>query len=410
MAKNRTRYKDNRRQLPAATPTPALSSGRFGTFAEIVENDLKALNGTYVSESTLRGLPAAEWAVQRIANAVATMSPLDVFEEDEVTKVTPCPPIAKRPNRAQTTFRFWHDLVTTVQRRGNWVGIIAFDGMGIPEQVVPVNPDYVTCYIDDAGYTVFEILGTVFSSEEVVHVPGPHRVVGDPWALSPVQAFRTALSEASAMQTYGESSFRTGSVPSVVIQLDRAEVPESIAKQTKANWISTYGGVRTPAVISKALSVTPITWSPEDAEFIEAKKLTIAESAMIFGFSPEDLGVSLGNSMTYANVTDRAISRIVEVYQPQMRMVEEIWSDLIPGEQLCRFDPERTLRMSPMERAKLQQVRIASGVTSADEERALEGKPPLPKPEPAPMPMTPGGDQTDADPAEEDAAQEDDAA
>lgn len=409
MAKRR-RYSDTRKQLPAATPQPALSSGRFGTFAEIVENDLKGLNGSYVSESTLRGLPAAEWCVQRIANAVASMSPLDVFAEDGITKIEPCPPIAKRPNRSQTTFRFWHDLVTTVQRRGNWVGLLAdWSGMGEPQQVVPVNPDYVTCYIDDAGYTVFEILGTVFSSEEVVHVPGPHRVVGDPWALSPVQAYRMALSESSAMQSYGESSFRQGSVPSVVVQLDRPEVSEALAKQVQGNWITNHGGVRRPAVIPKSLSITPLNWSPEDAEFIEAKKLTIAENAMIFGFSPEDLGVSLGNSMTYANVTDRAISRIVEVYQPQMRMVEEIWSDLIPGEEICRFDPERTLRMSPMERAQLNALRISSGTMSVDEVRAEEGKPPLPKPEPIEMP--PGGDKTDAeDPAEEDpAAQEDDA-
>lgn len=409
MAKKR-KFTDTRKQLPAATPHPALSSGRFGSFAEIVENDLRTLGGTYVSESTLRGIPAMEHCIQKIANAVASMSPLEVFEEDDITKVTPCPPIAKRPNRSQTTFRFWHDVVSTVQRRGNFVGILAFDGMGIAEQVVPVNNDFVTCYIDDAGYTVFEIMGTVFSSEEVVHVPGPHRVIGDPWALSPVQAYRMAISEQAGLQTYGESSFRTGSVPSMVIQLDRPEVPTELARQVQSNWIANHGGVRRPAVIPKSLSIEKMSWSPEDAEFIEAKRISIAEAALIMGFAPEDLGASLGNSMTYANITDRSIARITDVYQPQMRMIEEAWSDLIPGEQICRFDPERTLRMSPMERARLQMVRIKSGVSTPDEERSIEGKPPLPKPEPIET-LPPGGDKTDAeDPAKEDpAAQEDDA-
>ena len=58
--------------------------------------------------------------------------------------------------------------------------------------------------------------------------------------------------------------------------------------------------------------------------------------------------------------------------------MEEAWSDLMPNAEYCQFDAERTFRMSALERAQLQAIRIASGVSTVDEERATEGRAPLP--------------------------------
>jgi phage portal protein BeeE len=146
------------------------------------------------------------------------------------------------------------------------------------------------------------------------------------------------------------------------------------------------------------MNVTPLSWSPHDAEFIESARLSIAQMALVFDTDPADVTATIGGNgtMTYANISARQSARIVETFGPFMRRVEEAWSDLIAGDALCTFDAERTMRMTARELAEVAEIRIRSGVSTIDEERAIVGKPPL-----DPTPTTTAASDDPADDSEE---------
>lgn len=360
----RARGRDRRDTLPQLTASPTSSS--FATIADALAADVELLDGRTVTERTLRGIPAATFVANRIANAVASMSPLRVFEADEETERTPTPLVAARPSPIMGVFDFWHTAVSHALYRGNYVGIpVDFDETYTARQVLSVPAEYVNCYVDRAGFTVYKIGELVLSVEQVIHVRGPHTRPGEPWALSPCENFRQALGLAVDLQTYGSESYRTASVPPVVIALDTTEVKPSVAQQVQADWISRHGaGERKPAVVPRTMEIKPISWSPHDAEFIESRKLSLAECALMFDVDPADVGLPLGDAMTYANISARQSARIVETYGPWMRRFEEAWSDLIAGDAVCRFDPERTMRMTARERAEIDEIRARTTATA----------------------------------------------
>lgn len=366
LLRTRPRGRDRRETLPQITAGPAaglvaaVPTSQYASIADMALADLADLStSTAVTESKLRGLPAATFVVNRIANAVASMSPLAVYESDRTTERTPTPLVAARPMPTLGVFDFWHMAISHALYRGNFVAIpLDFDETFTARQVLPVGAEFVRCYIDRAGYTVYKIGDTVLSADQVLHVRGPHTRPGAPWALSPCENFREALGLSVNLQTYGADSYRTASVPPVVISLDVDAVKDTVAAQVQADWISHHGaGQRKPAVVPRTMNVQTLSWSPHDAEFIESRKLSLAESALIFDTDPADIGISLGSSMTYANISARQSARIVETYGPFMRRFEEAWSDLIPGDAVCLFDPERTMRMTARERAELDQIR-----------------------------------------------------
>lgn len=363
------------RPVEPQLPAYSTSGQAFASFLSALEADQLGLSGTSATEAGLRGIPAANFARNRIANAVAMMSPLKVY--DGTTEILPTPLVAHRPLVTLGIFDYWHQAISHALTSGNFVGVPIDDG----RQVLPIPSHLVNCYRDRAGYDVYAISGMAgppLSSEEVIHVRGPHTIPGDPWALSPVTVFATAIGEAIDLQRYGASAFRDGGVPAAALTLDQpAPLPDGTADAVRANWVSHHAGKKGLAVLPRGLELKVLSWSPHDAEFINAKQMTVAEMALVFDLDPTDLTATVGGqAMTYANIFDRQNDRIVSAYGPWMRRFEEAWTDLLPLAQCAEFEPERTMRMSPKDLAEVQGLRIASGITDVDEERALEGRPP----------------------------------
>ena len=134
-----------------------------------------------------------------------------------------------------------------------------------------------------------------------------------------VEKYRTALERQLGEQEYGRTAFTSGGVPTVHVQLDRADVPDEVAEDIDDRWQERFGnGVRKPLITGKAISVKELTWSPEDAEWVENRKTSVGEAALMCGLHPADLGASLGGSLDYANLTDRQLSRVLQSFSPWM--------------------------------------------------------------------------------------------
>jgi HK97 family phage portal protein len=345
-----------------------------------------------VTDKSVRGLPAAWRCVNLIANGVASMSPLSVYAGDDITKRT-VPPVISRPVPNINTFDFWHSAVSTALMWGNFVALLAdFDAEGVPQQTVPVHPSYVQCLYDADGYTTYLIEGEVYSSDQVLHVLG-YRIPGVPWGIGVVDNFRRSMGQAIDQQSMAADTYRSGSVPSGVITVDKTQMTNTQAGDIQSQWITGHGGgLRRPAVLPQGWKFDALTWSPEDAQFLQARQFTVAETAFMFGLDPSDLGATVGGQgQTYANIEQRQIQRVTESYGPWMRRFEEAYSDLLPGDLHAVFNVENLLRTDSKTRAEVHQINIGTGVETVTEARADEHKPPAPpEPEPAVAPAVAG--------------------
>lgn len=366
------------RPRPLRTPEPIPSSHSLSAYglAELL-GTLTPESKVTASEGTVTGLPAVQAGVDMVAHAVAAMmTDADVYDAGGVA-VDPLPAVVDRPAVLLGSYEFWTQCVDTLMKRGNYVAVRAdTDRDGYPRQVVPVHPDSVS--LDDStGIPVYTIGGSEYQWDEVLHVR--HGApVGRLWGAGIVERYRWHVGEQLAQAEYGRTSFATGGVPSAHVQLDKPTVSQDETDDVDTRWAEKFGnGVRKPLVTGKAISITPLSWSPHDAEYVESKRINVAQAAFMCGLDPADLGASIasGGGLTYANLTDRQLARILQSFMPWMRLVEEAWSDLLPGRTVVKGNPEALLRSSTLERFQVYQIGRDLGVYTTDELRELERRP-----------------------------------
>lgn len=335
-----------------------------------------------VSDLQVMGLPAAWRAINLVANGLAMMAPLDVYEDDELlVKVAPRPSIADRPNVTMTSHEFWFQAAAVALCRGQYIALHAdFDpSTGYPNQVVPVPIGFAHPYYDTAGYTVYEIAGELYSSEQVTHVRWL-QLPGSPRGIGPVEIHRRALGSSLEMQHLKADTYARGSVPSGIIEVPIPNPDKTQMEDVQTQWIDNHGMQHRPAVLPQDWKFIPLTFSPVDAQFLEAMQYGVAETAFIFGLDPTDLNASLSGgsaSITYANIEQRQIARTTDAYGPWMNRFEQAWADLLPGRQVTRFDPNRLMRTDALTTARVHALNIDTGVETDDEARAMAGRPPL---------------------------------
>lgn len=376
----RSRPRGSRPELPAASPGSSIfpGTGQWGSIPLPI-----------ASTTTVLGLPAANRAKSLISNAVAQMAPMELWGPDGFIAENP-PNILVRPNVVYTCFDFFQMAAELAIVRGNFLGIKAdFDNGGYAQQVVPVAPGFWLAYIDGAGYTVYSVAGRpIMSREEVVHI----RANGSPqqpMGIGVVEQFRRGLGKALDEQNYAADTFRSGSVPAGIIDLDLPEVEQKQSDYVQSQWLGNHAGGRAPAVLPNTMKFTPIQWSPLDMQFLQEQEHTIGEIAHMFNMDPTDLGAALaGASMTYANIEQRQQQRITDTYAPWMMRFEQEWSDLVPGKGLAKMCPRNLLRTDSKTEAEVQQLEIGNMVLTVAEARKIRGKKPLAK-APCPTCATP---------------------
>lgn len=373
----------------AIPPTSSISGNALASLLGI-----EVPSTATVSEQSVTGIPAVQSGIDMIAHGVAAMMvDADCFDRtaDGHVEGDP-PPFVARPSTLLGGFEFYVQLIDCLMKRGNWIGIKAdFDTDGYPRQLVPVHPDAAS--LDDStGFPIYTIGSAVYRWDEVVHLR--HAApVGSFWGQGVVERYRKAVQRNLYEAEYANNAFASGGVPSAVIQLDKPTVTDDEAEAVQSRWLERHGdGSRKPAVTGRALNITPLSWSPEDAEFIESRRLSIAEGALMVGLDPADLGASIGGGgLTYANLTDRTLSRVVNSFSPWMRIVEEGWSQMLPSTKYVRGKIEALLRSSTKDRYEMYAVGLDLGIYTPEELRELERRPKLPAD--AQPPSTPPDDE-----------------
>ncbi|MBA3843435.1 MAG: phage portal protein [Actinobacteria bacterium] len=246
------------------------------------------------------GIPAVTACVQFASSAVAVLR-MRVWTGDgstlrRVSGAWQARLLAGAPNDAQTDFGFWETIEESLCYRGNSYVWKMAGPDGRVSQLYALHPDQVSATLvgREPRYTVrvgdgfLDPIGKGRGSYEVpqgsiLHIRG----FGDGGYLvapSPITRHRQMFDAAGAQIDYEASFYRRGARPSMVVTLPgQADALQRAAARAQVQEV--YGGPQNAGkaiVLGSGETVTPISLTQDDAQYIEARKLSIAEIARVF--------------------------------------------------------------------------------------------------------------------------------
>ncbi len=194
--------------------------------------------------------------------------------------------------------------------------------------------------------------------------------------LSPISYARQAIGLGLAVERFGASFFGDGATPSGVLTTETKLTRES-ADALKAQWKAAHGRRRDVAILTGDLKFQAVSVTPEESQFIESRRLTVAEVCRVFGVPPEMVAADSGGSLTYANVEQRSLDFLTYSVGPWLKRLEVALSGLLPRSQVAKFNAGALLRTTTKTRYEAHEIGLRAGFLTRDEVRALEDLPPL---------------------------------
>lgn len=295
------------------------------------------------------------------------------------------------PNKEMSSFIFRETLMTHLLLWGNAYAQIIRNGKGEVVALYPLMPNKMQVDRDENGelyyiYTrssdeakTMEGVTVCLTPRDVLHIPGLgfDGLVG----YSPIAMAKNAIGLAIATEEYGAKFFANGAAPSGVL-----EHPGTIKdpSRLRENWNSTFGGSANSgkvAVLEEGMKYTPISISPEQAQFLETRKFQIDEIARIFRVPPHMVG-DLEKS-SFSNIEQQSLEFVKYTLDPWVIRWEQSLSRALLNEDekrkyFFKFNLEGLLRGDYESRMSGYAVARQNGWMSANDIRELENMDKIP--------------------------------
>ena len=268
---------------------------------------------------------------------------------------------------------------------GNAYAQVIRNGKGEVIALYPLMPNRMTVDRDSSGNLYYKYYRgsdesirskeyeVILSPYDVLHIPGLgfDGLVG----YSPIAMAKNAIGLAIATEEFGAKFFANGAAPSGVL-----EHPGTIKDPTKVReaWQSQFGGSSNSgkvAVLEEGMKYTPISISPEQAQFLETRKFQINEIARIFRVPPHMVG-DLEKS-SFSNIEQQSLEFVKYTLEPWLVRWEQsmMRSLLTPSEKqeyFIKFNVDGLLRGDYASRMSGYATARQNGWMSANDIRELE--------------------------------------
>lgn len=320
---------------------------------------------------------AGVWACVRLLAETVSMMPLHAFTMRQGVRVPILdPPLLQRPAARDSMQDWLYQLMVSMLLRGNGYGqIVARDGLGYPTQIEILNPENVSLQADGTGGWTYRVNGLPVDPDTIFHVAA-FRMPGTPVGLSPVAYAARNLATLTAAESFGQSFFTDGAHPSSILTTDQP-VSEDNAAKIKARLLAAING-REPAVLGAGVKWQPVQVTPEESQFLATQEFGLAQIARIFGVPAELIGVGTpGGSITYANVTQRAMDYLTYSVQPWLTRIESAMFPLMPNQRHVRFDTSELVRLDPEAKWRVNAEKLNTAAASINDVRADDDMPPV---------------------------------
>ena len=346
--------------------------------------------GKAVTERSAMQMTAVYSCVRILAEAVAGL-PLHLYRYNESggkEKAVDHPLyrlLHDEPNPEMSSFIFRETLMTHLLLWGNAYTQIIRNGKGEILALYPLMPNRMSVDRDERGQLYYKYTPTsddaptmegstvILSSRDVLHIPGLgfDGLVG----YSPIAMAKNAIGMAIACEEYGAKFFANGAQPGGVL-----EHPGTIKdpQRVRESWQSTFGGsgnANKIAVLEEGMKYTPISISPEQAQFLETRKFQINEIARIFRVPPHMVG-DLEKS-SFSNIEQQSLEFVKYTLDPwlirwEQTLYRTLFSEKEKEKYFFKFSVEGLLRGDYATRMSGYATARQNGWMSTNDIRELE--------------------------------------
>ena len=347
-------------------------------------------SGKPVNERSAMQMTAVYACVRILAEAVAGL-PLHLYRykaDGGKEKATDHPLyllLHDEPNPEMSSFVFRETLMTHLLLWGNAYAQIIHNGRGEVVALYPLMPNKMTVDRDENGRLYYQYTRSkeeaatmpnatvILSPSEVLHIPGLgfDGLVG----YSPIAMAKNAIGMAIACEEFGAKFFANGAAPSGVL-----EHPGTIKDpgRVREAWQSQFGGSSNSgkvAVLEEGMKYTPISISPEQAQFLETRKFQINEIARIFRVPPHMVG-DLEKS-SFSNIEQQSLEFVKYTLDPwvirwEQSLARSLFTESEKKEYFFKFSVEGLLRGDYASRMSGYATARQNGWMSANDIRELE--------------------------------------
>lgn len=289
------------------------------------------------------------------------------------------------PNPEMTSFVFRETLMTHLLLWGNAYAQIIRNGKGEIIALYPLMPNKMQVDRNDKGQLFYtysrskdeanskDSSTVVLKPDDVLHIPGLgfDGLVG----YSPIAMAKNAIGMAIACEEFGAKFFANGASPSGVLEHPGIlKDPEKV----RTSWNSAYGGssnAHKVAVLEEGMKYTPISISPNEAQFLETRKFQINEIARIFRVPPHMVG-DLEKS-SFSNIEQQSLEFVKYTLDPWVIRWEQSLSRALFSKDekrsyFFKFNVEGLLRGDYQSRMTGYATARQNGWMSANDIRELE--------------------------------------
>ena len=289
------------------------------------------------------------------------------------------------PNPEMSSFVFRETLMTHLLLWGNAYAQVIRNGKGEVIALYPLMPNKMSVDRDENGrlyYTYYrgsdeaiknKDFAVTLQPSDVLHIPGLgfDGLVG----YSPIAMAKNAIGMAIACEEYGAKFFANGAAPGGVL-----EHPGTIKdpQRVRESWQSTFGGsgnANKIAVLEEGMKYTPISISPNEAQFLETRKFQIDEIARIFRVPPHMVG-DLEKS-SFSNIEQQSLEFVKYTLEPWIVRWEQsinraLLSESEKAAYFVKFNVDGLLRGDYQSRMNGYATARQNGWMSANDIRELE--------------------------------------
>lgn len=355
--------------------------------ADLLSGRVNTAAGVAVNMETAITLSAVFACVRLLADTVSTL-PVGTFRRDAgVIKPTyPRPSWLDRPMlRDPSVTRIGHfsQVMMSLLLDGNSFAAIIRDDNGEVIEVHVLDPRKVTITRNpdtSPTYTVRRDDGTQgeYDATEILHIP-LIRMPGAMRGISPIEAARQSIGLGKVAEQYGSEFFANGAAMNGIIATEAAltkEQAEALAERFDAKHSGSGNRYKT-GVLTSGATFTPMSVTPEQAQFLELRRYQLTDIARIYRIPPHLIQDVQPGSVSYASVEAQGIEYDTLTVRPYLEIIETGYGRLLPPGDFLNFDEEGLLRGDMKSRFEAYGTGITSGWLLRSDARKKEDLQPV---------------------------------
>ncbi len=299
--------------MPQPLQQKRSSVGSYIAMHEVGKPVWTQRTGTALTQAGYRQNPVVYRCVRLIAEAAASVA-INVFEAQSEHETHPVSDLLARPNPREAGSQFFESVYGYLLLNGNaYLECVSVNNQ--PRELYALRPDRMKVIPGGDGWPeAYEY--TVGAEKHVFHQdekqpPILHLKLFDPlddhYGMAPLSAGQMALDTHNVAGSWNKALLDNSARPSgaLVYAADGANMSDTQFDRLKDELENAFQGSMNagrPILLEGGLDWKPLSMSPKDMDFMEAKGMAAREIALAFGVPPLLLGLPGDN--TYANYAE----------------------------------------------------------------------------------------------------------